>query len=135
MTLLFAPFLVIHVNAAYARMTGIEARQVLGKPLSDVFKDNRCKSIASNVSSLVTMDEQLTSVQSKGQSKRSNCRLHVSLVGTESDTTIAESEPVGITHYMIAVEPTAQTGLPTLTESNVPPAPVAQSRVHCEVVG
>lgn len=131
-TLSFAPFLVINVNSAYIRMTGIEAKDVLGRPFQEVFKDKRCKFLAGSVSSLVSMDEQLTSVYSKGQNKRSNCRLHVSVVGMESDNS---SEPMATTHYMIAVESVAQTGLPSASQSDSAPMIARETGHHFEVMG
>lgn len=129
MTLSFVPFLVIHVNAAYTRMTGVAAKDVLGKPFHDVFKDKRCKALAANVSSLFDLRDQLTSVHSRGQNKRCYCRLSVSVVGTE----IGNEETDSPTHYMIGLEPVAQTGLPFTNHSVNTPLP--HRGLHMEVTG
>jgi PAS fold len=101
-TLSFAPFLIIHVNPAYTRMTGNGAKDVLGKPFREVFKDKRCKSMAAQVATLASMHDQLTSVSTILPGKRCHCTLKVSLVGEANGT----NSPA--THCMVALHPTNQ---------------------------
>lgn len=130
-TLSFAPFLIIHVNAAYTRMTGIGAKDVLGKPFQDIFKDKRCKAMAGSVSSLATLHEQLTSVSTMRQDKRCNCSLQVSFVGSNDDNE-QSGKKSSSTHCMVALHPTDQQDSNFGSQQLVTSVP--QTSLHCEVI-
>ena len=109
-------------------MTGIAAKDVLGKPFKDIFKDKRCKAMAASITTLASMHEQLTSVSTMRQDKRCNCSLNVSLVGD----TNAGSKQSHATHCLVALHPTDS------ANSNFGSQPIVTSvpknTLHCEVV-
>ena len=129
-TLSFAPFLIIHANSAFTRMTGIKAKDILGKQLREVFKDKRCKAMAANVSSLAGMHEQLTSVATSRQDKGFDCRLNIAMVGADTD------DSVPATHCMIALNSstTAASGNEGSIQESQSIATVTSSVRHCEVI-
>ena len=129
-TLSFAPFLIIHANSAFTRMTGIKAKDILGKQLREIFKDKRCKAMAANVSSLDGMHEQLTSVATSRQGKGFDCCLNIALVGSEND------DSVPATHCMIALNAsaTAVSGNEGPVQDNQSVSTATSSVQHCEVI-
>ncbi|CAB9522981.1 expressed unknown protein [Seminavis robusta] len=127
-TLSFAPFIIIHVNAAYSRMTGLAAKDVLGKAFRDVFKDKRCKAMAAHVSSLASMHGQLTSISTIRQDKRCHCSLKVSHVGDPNDKTPA-------THCMIALQPTNNQEMPNFAASQPIVTSVPKNSLPSMVMG
>lgn len=129
-TLSFAPFLIIHANSAFSRMTGVKAKDILGKQLREVFKDKRCKAMAANVSSLAGMHDQLTSVVTSRQDKGFDCCLRIALVGSDTD------ESVPTTHCMIALNTnsTSVSGSEGPAQDSQSVNTATSSPQHCEVV-
>jgi len=125
----FAPFMIIHVNSAYTRMTGLAAKDVLGKPFHQVFQDKRCKTMAAHVTSLAHMQDQLTSVSTTSQDKECYCKLNVSLVGSE----IEMEQSLPATHCMVAFDaPEAENQ--SLNQQPIAAVLSQSDSLHCEVV-
>jgi hypothetical protein len=113
-------------------MTGIGAKDVLGKPFREVFKDKRCKVLAGNVSSLANLHEQLTSVSTMRQDKRCNCSLQVSFVGsTDEEENGKKAAP---THCVVAFHPTDLQDSNFGSQPLVASVPTSCGSLHCEVV-
>ena len=108
-------------------MTGIKAKDILGKQLREVFKDKRCKAMAANVSSLASMHDQLTSVTTSRQDKGFDCCLNISLVGSDVDS-------VPATHCMVALHATTASSEESPVHDNQSIATVTGSLRHCEVI-
>lgn len=108
-------------------MTGMKAKDILGKQLREVFKDKRCKAMAANVSSLASMHDQLTSVTTSRQDKGFHCRLNISLVGSDVDS-------VPATHCMVALHATAASGNQSPVQDSQSVATATGSLRHCEVI-
>lgn len=104
----FAPFLVVHVNPAYTRRTGLSPADVLGKPFYEVIEDPSCKANTAKASSLTSLHENTVSfAQAKGDADVSNIKfcINVSVVGPEpADCPAYWDHKNAITHYMIALE-------------------------------
>jgi len=95
----FAPFTVVHVNAAYTRMTGLSSIKVLGRPFQELLDDESLIASlrsSSETFSLTNIHEQV--LKSKSVSDKPGhleCRVLVSPVGPGLDN---------ITHYMLGLE-------------------------------
>ena len=111
-------------------MTGLAAKDVLGKQFREVFKDKRCKAMAANVSSLDSMNDQLTSVSTIRQEKQCNCRLSISLVGSEIET----EQAMPATHCMVALQATGNESPVVASKPIVVAAVPHGSSRHCEVI-
>lgn len=107
-TLSFAPFLVVHVNPAYTRVTGLSPADILGKPFHEVIEDAACKVNTAKASSLTRLHESVTSfLHAKGDVEVDNnkFRINVSVVGPEpSDHSTSLDHKSLITHYMISMK-------------------------------
>jgi hypothetical protein len=108
-------------------MTGNGAKDVLGKPLREVFKDKRCKAMSAQVASLACMHGQLTSVSTSCPGKRCHFTLKVSLVGE------ANEKNSSATHCMVALYPANQGTPNSASQSHVTEIP--KSELPSIVVG
>ena len=102
MTLSFAPFLVVHANPDYSRMTGLTPADILGKPLHEVIQDKACKQATAKTHSLASLNNQVTSfVTPAASGEDTKCRVHVSVVGT--DTAAVKKDKSLVTHFMVSL--------------------------------
>ena len=154
----FAPFLVVHINPAYTRLTGLSPADILGKPFHEVIEDPAYKANTAKASSLTSLHEKATSFcQAKGDVDISNnFRINVSVVGPEpADRPTYGDHKNAFTHYMIALEETKgeatddeQEGvssiLPVEAPMVIPSVQIFESpnvahmptmRLHCGVMG
>jgi len=85
----FSPFVVVHVNAAFTKLTRRPSVQVLGKPLHKLFEDpvmvaalqTSCRSF-----SLRTLNDQAITVRtlnSKSDGSGARCKVHVMPIGQD----------------------------------------------------
>ena len=101
-TLSFAPFLVVHVNPEYTRMTGLTPADILGKPLHVVIQDKVCKAATAKTHSLASLNNQVTSfVTPAASGEDTKFRVHVSVVGT--DTAAIKKNRRLVTHFMVSL--------------------------------
>lgn len=160
-TLSFAPFLVVHINPAYTRMTGLTPADILGKPFHEVIEDSSIKASTAKASSLTSLHEKVTSfLQSKGHTDANNNKfcVNVSVVGPEPADNHVDNHK-NITHYMISLneheeEPKEQepeavstatiaVGATINNPLVIPPLPILETnaalmptmRLHCGVMG
>ena len=123
----FAPFLVVHVNPAYTRMTGLSPADILGKPFHEVIEDPTCKSNTAKAYSLTSLHEKVTSfAHAKGGADANNIQfaINVSVVGPEpADRPASWDHKNAVTHYMIALEEPPKDDKPEVvsTSSILPP--------------
>ena len=52
----FAPFLVVHINPAYTRMTGLTPADILGKPFHEVIEDPSIKASTAKAAAPASKD-------------------------------------------------------------------------------
>jgi len=131
-TLSFAPFLVVHVNPAYTRSTGLSPANILGKPFHEVIEDPSCKANTAKASSLTSLHERVTSFVhsgSKGDSE-STFSVNVAVVGPEpSDHPSSHLDHKSFTHYMISLaeyqEPVPEVVTTAAAVTFTAPAPVS----------
>ena len=106
-TLSFAPFLVVHINPAYTRVTGLSPADILGKPFHEVIEDPTCKANTAKASTLTGLHEKVTSFArggSKDADNNNKFSVHVSVVGPEPSERPSYLEQKNFTHYMISLE-------------------------------
>ncbi|CAB9522982.1 expressed unknown protein [Seminavis robusta] len=117
-TLSLAPYIVVHVNTAYTRLTGFSSATVLGKPLVDCLSPS-CKdwikcSVATHPIS--ALHDRVAPIRAKGTNKHDCCcRLQATLVGPQLEGK-KEVDTSSVTHYAVCFKP-----LPT-TNHNDPSA-------------
>lgn len=103
-TLSFAPFLVVHVNAAYTQLTGIRSADILGKPFCEAIQDPTCKRTTSQARTLASLNEQVTTFVSPSASNGAcTCRIQVSIVGT-NETAVQPQQQNHTTHFLVSLE-------------------------------
>ena len=104
-TLSFAPFIVVHVNTSYTRLTGFSSAKVLGKPLHECV-GGKCKDwldASRTTHPIATLHERVSTISSKGN-RRNKCRLNASLVGPQLEGKL-EVDTSTVTHYSICFLP------------------------------
>lgn len=101
-TLSFAPFLVVHANPEYSRMTGHTPADVLGKPLHELIQDQACKAATAKTHSLASLNDQVTNFFTPAASgAATKCRVRVSVVGT--DAAAVKKNRSLVTHFMVSL--------------------------------
>lgn len=104
-TLAFRPFIVVHVNTAYSRLTGYSSAKVLGKPLQECLSASCKKSwMKVRVSHPVAaLHDQLIPIRTK-ESKHYPCKCQATLLGSllEGKDVVDTSS---ITHYSVSFLP------------------------------
>lgn len=104
----FAPFLVVHVNPAYTRATGLAPADILGKPFHEVIEDPAYKANTAKASSLTSLHEKVTSFAGAKTDMENNnkFRVNVAVVGPEpaDRPRLFSDHKNAFTHYMIALE-------------------------------
>jgi hypothetical protein len=110
-TLSFSPYIVVHVNTAYTRLTGYSSAKVLGKPLHDylgaAWKDFMTRSTGAAPHPMIeALNDRITKITVKEKSKQKNncCRLQAALVGPQLE---GKNEPdmSSVTHYTVSFFP------------------------------
>jgi hypothetical protein len=97
----FAPFSVVHVNAAYINLTGLSSADVVGRPLGELVHDPLVAAALKttcNSFSLSTLHRQSIRIKSKS-CKSTSSKVKVSAVP------IGQSDEC-VTHYMLELETT-----------------------------
>ena len=101
-TLSFAPFIVVHVNTSYIRLTGYSSAKVLGRPLHECV-GGKCKewldSSHESPHPVATLHERFSAISSK-ENSRLRCHLKVSLVGPQLEGK-KDVDTNTVTHYSI----------------------------------
>ena len=132
MTLSFAPFIVVHVNTSYTRLTGYSSAKVLGRPLHECVGGN-CKdwleSSRKSPHPVATLHERFTTVPSKGSS-RTKYHLQVSFVGPQLEGKKDVDTNI-VTHYSICFM--TDQGAPA--ENDIQTVPTAPAVDHQLVMG
>ena len=83
-------------------MTGRTPADVLGKPLHEVIQDPACKAATAKTHSLASLNGKVTSfVSSATCGEGTKCRVHVSVVGT--DTAAVKENRRLVTHCMVSL--------------------------------
>lgn len=103
-TLSFAPFMIIYVNSAFRRLTGLAPTDVLGRPFHEVI-DEKCKASVSKASTLAQVHLMLAGVMGKGKDSNKKCRMRVSLVRPDSQESNVAIDAVSVTYVSIGLEP------------------------------
>lgn len=91
-----APYSVVHVNAAYSRMTGIPSTTALGQPLHELFLDNEVSaSLQSNEHTFSLGSLHSKSIKMNSAKDMPKCVVRVSAVGTDASS---------VTHFVLEIE-------------------------------
>jgi hypothetical protein len=92
----FAPYSVVHVNAAYSRITGIPSTTALGQPLHEIFSDDSvATSLQSKSQAFPLTDLHLRVIKMNAAKDLPECIVRVSAVGSDADS---------VTHYVLELE-------------------------------
>ena len=92
----FAPYSVVHVNAAYSRMTGIPSTTALGQPLHEMFSDEAVAASLQSCSTSVSLSNlHLQSIKMNAAKDMPKCVVRVSPVGSDADS---------VTHFVLELE-------------------------------
>jgi hypothetical protein len=106
-TLSFSPYIVVHVNTAYTRLTGYSSAKVLGKPLHDCLGAN-CKDWIKGCTSphpIAALHDRVSTIRAKEKTKWStSCRMHATLVGPQIEGK-KEPDTSSVTHYSVSFLP------------------------------
>jgi hypothetical protein len=105
-TLSFHPFIVVHVNTAYNRLTGYSSAKVLGRPLQDCLSGS-CKEWMKIGAPhpVAALHERVRTIRSKGN-KHQQCKCHAILVGPQLEGN-KEVDTSSVTHYAVSFLPVA----------------------------
>lgn len=101
-TLSFAPFIVVHVNTSYTRLTGYSSAKVLGRPLHECVggKSKDWLESSGKVRHPVALLHDRISIISSRGSRITKCRVKVALVGQQLEGK-REVDTNTITHYSV----------------------------------
>lgn len=106
-TLSFSPYIVVHVNTAYTRLTGYSSAKVLGKPLHACL-GAACKEwVKGSISPhpIAALHDRVSTIRAEERSKWNKCyRLQATLVGPQLE---GKKEPdiSSVTHYSVSFLP------------------------------
>jgi PAS fold len=98
-TLSFAPFTVVHVNAAYMRMTGLSSVDTLGRPFHELLEDEVLVAALQSqgeIDSLETIHDQVLQAKTASDKNGFHCQVTVSPVGPG---------PQSISHFALELAP------------------------------
>jgi hypothetical protein len=89
-----APFVVVHVNAAFTRTTGMSSVTALGRPFHELVKEET----ACQANSLAIIDGKVLTIKSEsGKKDALPCKVTVGRVGPNTHT---------VTHFTLKLEKT-----------------------------
>jgi hypothetical protein len=143
-TLSFAPFLIVHINSAYTRMTGLSPANVLGKAFHEVIHDKAFKTKAAKASSLARLHKETANFVNKKGTDSHGLMMEVAVVKPDGGGKDRKS----MTHCVISLQEDApaQVVAPpssaTIKSNNsgmqIPPPRdtlMNSVRLHCGVMG
>ncbi|GKY95584.1 hypothetical protein MPSEU_000519700 [Mayamaea pseudoterrestris] len=107
----FAPYSVVHVNAAYSRMTGIPSTTALGQPLHEIFFDDAAAATLHSKDNNFTLSSlHLQAIKMNSAKDMPKCVVRVSPVG---------SDGASVTHFVLEIETEIEVqGQPVMVHQN-----------------
>lgn len=99
LVLSFYPFIIVHSNAEFFRLTGLSSAKVTGKPFSDLLTSDSKSLVKASLSvfSINTVNDIVASIKASDD-KKHECIAKVTLVGAESISSDAS-------HFLIEICP------------------------------
>lgn len=134
-TLAFSPYIVVHVNVAYTRLTGFSSAKALGRPLYECL-GSQCKEWMDACTAtypVAALQDRSSGIFCTKGNKRNHCRFRTCLVGPPLEGKKKGVDTSVTTHFaisMIPVEPPKEAQAAVRLQKEAPPAITAVAFVH-----